>query len=81
MPKHVGVTWIPWSTCDRCGFQYPLNMLVSQLGMRLCTRWCTDDLSINYRPFVIEQVLSDDSQEGVPLTPYIQENPEEIIFQ
>jgi len=78
--RHKGVAWVPWSTCNRCGFQYPLNMLVSQKGLRVCTLYCFDDTDIEYRPFVIEQVLGDGAQEGVPETAEIQRNPEEILF-
>ncbi len=81
MPKHKGVQWAPWSTCDRCGFQYPLGQLVAQFGLKLCVRWCFDNTQNLYRPFVIEQILSDPgSTEGQPLTPEVSQNPEEILF-
>lgn len=70
----------PWSYCDRCGFWYPLSQLIAQLGKKVCTTTCYDNLDINYRPFIIVQVLGDDSQEKVPVTPELYLNPEEIYF-
>lgn len=48
-----------WDTCDRCGFLYPMSELVKQKGLLLCTRTntCFDDLTVERRPWVIEQVL------------------------
>jgi len=78
--RKTGVNWVPWSTCLRCGFWYPLNQLVSQKGLRVCTTYCFDNTDIEYRPYDIEQVLGDDAEEGVSLTHVVQENPEEILF-
>lgn len=81
MPKHTGARFEPWSTCERCSFQYPLSQLVSQFGLRVCMKYCVDNTSILYRPFVIEQILSDpNSTEGRPITPEVERNPEEILF-
>ena len=70
----------PWSYCERCWFRFPLGMLTTQLGLRVCTVHCADNLDIMYRPFVIQSVLGDDSKELMPITPEIQENSEEILF-
>lgn len=78
--RHTGVSWEPWSVCQRCGFQYPLGKLVNQLGLMICTVYCIDNLDIQYRPFMIEQVLSSNNEEKVPQTPYVNFNPEDIHF-
>jgi len=70
----------PWSYCERCGFLYPLSSLVAQKGLRVCTQTCFDNTDIEYRPYQIEEVLSDDSEEGVSMTYQVQQNPEEILF-
>jgi len=70
----------PWSYCERCGFLYPLSSLVAQQGLRVCTRTCFDNTDIQYRPFAIEEVLSDGAEEGVSMTYQVQQNPEEILF-
>lgn len=70
----------PWSFCERCWFLYPLGMLVAQKGLRVCTLYCFDNTDIEYRPYIIQSVLGDDSQEGMPITPEVQQNPEEILF-
>ncbi len=77
--RHKGVNFIPWSVCDRCGFQYPLGQLVAQKGLMVCTLYCFDNTDIEYRPLQIQQVL-DSGGEGVPDTPEVRWNPEEIRF-
>lgn len=45
--------------CDQCGFMFPNNQLVRQKGRLICTRkrTCFENLEVERRPFVIEQVL------------------------
>ena len=80
MPNNLGASFEPWSSCDRCSFWYPLSKLVVQLGLKVCTVTCYDDLTNNYRPYIITQILSDNSEEKVPLTPELYYNPEDILF-
>lgn len=80
MARKQGISWQAWSTCDRCGFIYPLGQLVVQKGLRVCTRFCSDQLDIEYRPKVIEEILSQDD-ERVPRTPELYAtDDEEVIF-
>jgi hypothetical protein len=48
--------------------------------LRVCVLSCVDKLDIEYRPYLISEVLGDDSQEGVVVTPEIMQNPEDIMF-
>lgn len=57
---HIGQEW---ANCDRCGFQYPLNELTLQLGLRVCTRTCVDNLDTMYRQQEIAQTLDDGGTE------------------
>lgn len=46
MPKNSGSFGIPWKTCDRCGFDYPMHQIRKQRGLFVCTVIpCVDDLS------------------------------------
>ena len=78
--RNTGVQGSVWSWCTRCTFLYPLEKLISQKGLRVCTVTCADKLDIEYRPFIIEEVLSDGAEEFKPLTPEVQWNPEELKF-
>lgn len=78
--RHTGGSFQPWSTCDRCTFQFPVSKLISQNGLKVCTVTCYDNVDIQYRPFIIGEVLAASDQEGVPVTPEIQQAPEEILF-
>lgn len=80
MPNRTYSGMQPWSTCDRCGFDYPLSQLVAQKGLKLCTKTCLDNLDIEFRPYMIESVLSSSDQEGVSQTTEVQQNPEEVLF-
>lgn len=80
MRKPKGVSFNPWSTCERCGFTYPIRMLVVQKGLRVCTLFCFDNLDIEYRPFIIEQVLNDDAREGMPVTPELYQTQDEEVY-
>lgn len=47
-----------WGMCDQCGFFYPMSQLVKQKGQMHCTtRHCFDNLQIERRTFMIEQVM------------------------
>lgn len=55
-----GIQREEWTTCDRCGFLMPVSKLTNQMGLMVChEHGCYDNLSINERPAVIAQVLSD----------------------
>lgn len=58
-----------WDTCQRCGFLFPMGMLVKQKGLLICTRpTCFDNLEVERRSQVIERTLSSgNDQEGVDL--------------
>jgi hypothetical protein len=57
-----------WDICDRCGFQFPISQLVKQKGLLVCIRRCFDDLTVERRPYIIEQILGTGvDQEGVDL--------------
>lgn len=59
-----------WDMCDRCGFMFPMNQLVKQDGLLLCTRksTCFDDLTPQRREIMIMQLLGTGvEQEGVDL--------------
>lgn len=59
MPRASGVYRVQWKNCDRCGFLRPITSLRRQQGLLLCSETpCTDDLSNQYRPRIIQQVLS-----------------------
>lgn len=57
MYRHQGVQRTEWKPCDVCGFQTPVAVLRRQQGAIKCPR-CCDDLSNQYRPLVIQKVLS-----------------------
>ena len=78
--KRTGGQFVPWSFCERCAQLFPIGMLVSQKGLRVCTLHCFDNVDIEYRPLIIQSVLTDDPREMVPVTPDIMINPEEIRF-
>lgn len=65
MPKHKGLQGTAWANCDRCGFVHPIGQLQRQKGLLLCKdHGCVDDLTVERRPIIIAQVLSD-GREGV----------------
>jgi hypothetical protein len=57
MPRHTGILNIAWDTCQRCNREWPCDQLRKQKGLKLCPE-CLDDLSIEYRPKVIAEVLA-----------------------
>lgn len=44
--RNRGIRGEQWSTCQRCGVEYPMSHLTSQLGLVVCKRSCVDDLSL-----------------------------------
>jgi len=60
--RHQGIQRVEWDWCDRCGFQYPIQKLVMQLGVKVCTVTCYDSLLVNERPIIIAEVLDDESE-------------------
>lgn len=80
MPRMQGVWRKEWDNCDRCGFPHPIDMLTMQLGLKLChDHGCFDDLTNDYRPNVIAQVLSDPN-ESLTDKPEVFRDPEELTF-
>ena len=82
MPNAKGVFRIQWQNCDRCGFLTPINHLRRQQGLLLCfgvhASDCTDDLSILYRPKVIQVVLAQPG-EGTSEASEMFKDPGEIV--
>ncbi len=59
MPRPNELYGEQWDTCARCGFDHPISMLSVQKGMKLCSdHGCLDDLDVERRQFVIQDVLS-----------------------
>lgn len=49
-----------WYKCSRCGQDFPMDMLTSQLGLMVChANGCWDNLDTLYRPRIIDEVLSE----------------------
>ena len=68
MPQAVNaIAHQQWDVCDRCGFWFPMGRLVKQKGLLICTRkTCFDNLTVEYRPTTIMQVLGPTAEvEGV----------------
>lgn len=79
MPKAVGVWRSEWRNCDRCGFLHPVYMLRRQLGLLVCAcHGCADDLSVMYRPLMIQQVLAEPG-EGTSETAEMFKDPGEFV--
>lgn len=49
---------IPWSYCQRCGWQYPLDQLQEQNGLLVCTVKCLDD-SLKSDPSIRVKQIAD----------------------
>lgn len=60
MPRKQGIQREEWTWCDRCWFIHPVSMLTSQKGLLVCScHGCRDNLLVEERPMMIQQVLSD----------------------
>lgn len=78
MPQKIqGVRGVQFRLCDRCKFQYYLDQLRRQKGLLLCPT-CVDDLSIEYRPKIIQQVLAQPG-EGVDESSEMFKDPGEYV--
>lgn len=60
--KQQGIQRVEWDYCDRCGFLYPVTVLVNQKGSKVCTVTCFDKTLVEERPLMIAQVLDDESE-------------------
>ena len=65
MPRHQGIYHEDWDNCQRCGFEYPISMLTFQLGLKVCTKTCVDNLDVMYRPLAISRVFESDDREFI----------------
>jgi hypothetical protein len=54
---HSGWKGDPWHHCDRCGCDYHTSELKPQKGLLVC-RNCVDNLLVEERSSVIQQVLA-----------------------
>lgn len=80
---HSGVRGDPFLYCGRCGTLQRQSALQWQLGLLVCsTNNCVDNLEINMRPSVIQQVLA--SGPDAPPAEVLQQNAlgdeSEIVF-
>lgn len=73
MPRQQGIQRVSWDYCDRCGFLYPVTMLVIQVGLKVCTTFCYDRPTIWERPMIIANALDDESE--------LDENTDERLIQ
>lgn len=66
--SHSGIRGIPWSRCQRCGFDYPTDKLVRQTGGKfagliVCREKCLDNTLVDQRQAIIQQVLENSPEE------------------
>ena len=76
MPRHRGIWRQQWRLCARCGFQFPLGMLIQQKGLLVDPK-CVDNLDVEFRPKVIAEVLSDE-QETINEEEQIYQDPQDL---
>lgn len=62
MPRHQGIQRVEWDFCERCSFEYPVTMLITQNGKKVCTKTCYDKTLIEDRPLIIAQILEDETE-------------------
>ena len=62
MPLHSGIQRVEWDFCDRCGFEYPITQLITQKGLKVCTKTCFDKTLVEERQIVIAAVLDNDTE-------------------
>jgi hypothetical protein len=60
--RQQGIQRVEWDYCDRCGFLYPIEQLIAQRGLRVCSTTCFDQTLVEERDMMIAQVLEDDSE-------------------
>lgn len=61
--SHSGIRGVPWSRCQRCGFDYPTDQLIRQNGGKwngliVCKEKCLDNITVERREYVIKELLS-----------------------
>ena len=63
MPSQArsGIRGVPWSRCDRCGVDYPLDRLTMQNGLLLCGQ-DFDTPFMFYRDEVVAENLSEGAE-------------------
>lgn len=61
MPRHRGIRFQQWRTCDVCAFIWPIGQLTMQQGLLRCPR-DIDNLDVEVRPLVIAEILGDDNE-------------------
>jgi hypothetical protein len=67
---HSGWTGDPWHACQRCGRDWHTSDLKPQKGLLVCVD-CVDDLTVEERSNVIQQVLS--TRPDAPPAPILEE--------
>jgi hypothetical protein len=77
MPRRKGVWRQQWAFCDRCGFEFPLSMLIKQQSLLVCSM-CHDNLMNDGRDQVISRILSD-GREGE--NPKVDKQSEDDSFE
>jgi hypothetical protein len=80
VPYQMGLRYIQWQLCDRCGLMYPITELRRQQGINICNRTCADNLDNQYRPVMIEQVLATPGEGSDERSEYFQGPGEEVVF-
>ena len=60
--RHQGIQRVEWDFCDRCGFEYPIEQLINQRGLRVCSTTCYDKTLVEERALIIAQVLDDETE-------------------
>jgi hypothetical protein len=74
MPAQHGLRGIPWSRCDRCGLDYPLDMLSMQNGLLLDSK-CLDDPIMWYRPAIQAEHIQYPPEEVPNITGQVRRQP------
>lgn len=76
--SHSGIRGIPWSFCDRCGFQYPLDKLQMQDGLLLCIVKCVDATTMLTRDQRVADFLANMGPEAENETGKVRSEPNEV---
>jgi hypothetical protein len=61
--SHSGIRGVPWSRCDRCGYDYPVDKLAKQNGLILCVEKCIDKTLVWERDAIIAAKLQNIEEE------------------
>ncbi len=73
--RHSGKRGVPWSRCDRCKFDYPLDRLMMQDGLLLCLEKCIDNTLIWLRDRAISRTLRFPREEPLNVTARVRKFP------